>query len=156
MSKFLVVFYLVAWLLAAIVTIAYDLLADWPSWLASARTPIYCAVSGLIGGLMYLLRAVYLNASVRNTWSMQWIPWYLIRPITSSISGFVAWLFLSAGLLVLGTDAADSGASVGYYALAFIAGLNVDRFLERIENIAESAWGVRRSRVSEKKQSESE
>lgn len=154
MSKVLVVLYLLAWLAAAVVVVACDLLTAWPVWLTPVRTPIYSALAGLVGGLLYLLRAVYLNASVHNTWSQQWVPWYLIRPITSSLSGFVAWLFLSTGLLVLGADVGDSEASAGYYALAFIAGLNVDRFLEKIESIAESAWGVRRSRASEKKQGE--
>ena len=35
----------------------------------------------------------------------------------------------------------------GYLGLAFIAGYNVDCFLKRLESIAQTIWGIKKSRV---------
>jgi hypothetical protein len=32
--------------------------------------------------------------------------------------------------------------------LAFIAGLNVDKFIEKLEDIAQISWGIKKSRVA--------
>lgn len=37
----------------------------------------------------------------------------------------------------------------GYLAFSFIAGYNVDRFLKKMEDVAQSKFGVRPSRTSE-------
>ena len=40
-----------------------------------------------------------------------------------------------------------SGASeIGFYALAFVAGLNVDKFVGKIEDVAQAVWGIDKSR----------
>ena len=64
--------------------------------------------------------------------------------------GGVAYVFLRAGLLVLDAESESASSSLGFLAVAFVAGLNVDRFLVRIEQIAHSAWGVRPSRTAER------
>lgn len=67
----------------------------------------------------------------------------------SLIVGVVAYVFLSAGLLVLDASRSDTQSTFGFLALAFIAGLNVDRFLVRLEEIAFSTWGIKPSRSAE-------
>ena len=61
--------------------------------------------------------------------------------------GGVSYVFLQAGLLVLDTQTTESSSNLGFYALAYIAGLNVDKFIAKLEQIAESAWGIETSRA---------
>jgi hypothetical protein len=116
---------------------------------------IYCGLCGGIGGVTYCLRGVYLNACVHNKWSTVWLPWYFIRPIVSFICGAISYLFLKTGLIVFEAQQPDSSSNFAFYALAFIAGLNVDRFMEKIEDIAQATWGIKKSRVSTKDDSNS-
>jgi hypothetical protein len=104
---------------------------------------------GIIGGLMYCLRAVYLNRCVRKTWDKEWEVWYYLRPITSAISGFVSFVFLKAGLLILDVASKPDQISFGYLAIAFIAGYNVDNFMKKLEEVASSIWGIKKSRASQ-------
>ena len=105
--------------------------------------------SGGFGGVVYCLRGVYLNASVRKNWDPAWLPWYYIRPFVSLVVGAVSFIFLRAGLIVLEADPQAESTSLGFLALAFIAGLNVDRFLLKLEDVAQATWGIRRSRAAE-------
>lgn len=107
-----------------------------------------CILCGGMGGVLYCLRAVYVNACVKGEWSKKWETWYFLRPLVSLISGGVSYIFLKAGLLVLEAQEVESASNYGFLALAFIAGLNVDNFVKKIESIAESAWGIGQSRTS--------
>lgn len=119
------------------------------AWLAGElRLAVLCVLFGGLGGLTYCLRGVYLNACVRKQWDVGWLPWYVLRPIVSLIFGGVSYLFVKAGLLLLGAAQAVNGPPLGIWAFAFIAGLNVDRFLAKIEEIGSTAWGVEPSRQS--------
>lgn len=117
--------------------------ADYVSTMAA------CAAVGALGGCLYCLRAVYLNKSVHKRWDSDWHVWYFLRPLTSAICGGASYLLLSAGLILLEAGTKSGASHVGYFALAFIAGLNVDRFVARIEDLAESAWGIEKSRASQ-------
>jgi hypothetical protein len=57
-------------------------------------------------------------------------------------------LFLKAGLLLLEAGQKGDSSQLGFYAFAFVAGLNVDRFVAKIENIAEATWGIEKSRAA--------
>ena len=37
---------------------------------------------------------------------------------------------------------------MGFYALAFVAGMNVDKFVAKIEDIAQATWGIEKSRAN--------
>lgn len=112
------------------------------------KLAVYCGLCGGIGGITYCLRGIYINACVFNRWSEVWLPWYFIRPIVSVICGTISCLFLKAGLIVLEARQAESPSNLAFYALAFIAGLNVDKFIEKIEDIAQTTWGIKKSRTS--------
>ena len=103
-----------------------------------------------IGGVMYCLRAIYLEKCVNNRWDSNWEIWYYIRPLTSLIGGFVAYIFLKAGLIVMEAKQEIGADNFGFLALSFIAGYNVSNFLKKIENIAQSAFGVEHSNSSNK------
>lgn len=112
------------------------------------RVGITCAIIGGLGGCMYCLRAVYVNYCAQDTWDNKWTIWYILRPITSAGSGAVSFLFLKAGLLVLESNVQQNASEFGFYALAFIAGLNVDKFIKKIEDIGEAVFGIEKSRAS--------
>lgn len=112
------------------------------------RVGIVCAIVGGMGGCMYCLRAVYVNYCAQDTWSNKWAIWYILRPITSAGSGTASFLFLKAGLLVLESNVDPNASEFGFYALAFIAGLNVDKFIKKIEDIGEAVFGIEKSRAA--------
>jgi hypothetical protein len=107
---------------------------------------LYASIlGGLGGGLVNCLRAVYLNACVRKKWDKDWHPWYVIRPILSGVMGGVAYVFIRAGLFVFGGQGESKDWSIyGYLAVSFIAGYNVQRFLEQLEAISEATFGVKK------------
>ncbi len=113
---------------------------------------ILCGISGGIGGVTYCLRGIYLNACVFDRWSDKWLPWYFIRPLVSFICGVVSCLFLKAGLILLEASQQDGSSNLSFFALAFIAGLNVDKFIEKIEDIAQVTWGIKKSRSARKEE----
>ncbi len=119
-----------------------------PEWIINYKLVITCALSGGYGGVLYCLRGIYLNYSVKKSFSSEWYPWYVIRPFVSILSGGVSFLFLKAGLLVLEAQSGDNSTHLGFYALAFIAGLNVDKFISKIEDIAQATWGIEKSRTA--------
>jgi hypothetical protein len=61
-------------------------------------------------------------------------------------------LFLKAGLLVLDATQNENANLLGFYALAFIAGLNVDNFMKKLEDIAQATWGIKKSRVGQREE----
>lgn len=134
---------------AVLLTLASELLwGDVSAPITASRVPLLCALSGGIGGCVYCLRAVYLNACVRRQWDDTWQPWYYIRPFVSLLCGGISWLFLKAGLLILEANSHADASELGFYALGFIAGLNVDKFIAKVEDVAQAAWGIEKSRAS--------
>lgn len=121
---------------------------QFPTWTIAFELPIGCGLAGGFGGVLYCLRGLYLNYSVKKQWNQEWYPWYVIRPVVSVLTGCVSFLFLNAGLLVLEAQAASTSSNFGLYAIAFIAGLNVDKFISKIEDLAEATWGIEKSRAS--------
>lgn len=97
---------------------------------------------------MYCLKGVYLNTCVHKHWEREWEPWYYVRPFASLVCGLVSCLFLKAGLLVLEAGQKGDSTQLGFYAFAFVGGLNVDRFVAKIENVAEATWGIEKSRAA--------
>ena len=114
----------------------------------NSSTLIESILIGGLGGILYCLRSIYLNYSVKNSWSEQWLIWYFLRPITSLMCGGVSYLFLKAGLLVLDAKKESDASNLGFFAIALIAGLNVDKFIKKIEDLAKSTWGIDQSRAS--------
>ena len=133
-------------MLAIIIFLSINLIVYPLGAFENFRLLFSCSLIGGVGGVLYCFRGVYLNHSVKDQWSDKWIPWYLIRPIVSLICGGVSYLFLKASLLVLEAQKEGDASNLGFYTLAFIAGMNVDRFIEKIEDLAHATWGIGRSR----------
>ena len=141
------IFYLLA-MLAAYALLGIQMLLGNLIVPESIQLAVYSGVCGGIGGVTYCLRGVYLNACVFDRWTEKWLPWYFIRPIVSFICGVVSFVFLKSGLIVLEAQQSQHPTNLAFYALAFIAGLNVDKFIEKLEDIAQVTWGIKKSRVS--------
>ena len=130
-----------------------DPLGNIPQWLGGYILPIQCFLIATVGGSLYCLRAIYINKCVNKNWDTEWEAWYYIRPLTSAISGIAAYIFLKAGLIILEATQETGSGNYGFLALAFIAGLNVDNFVLKIESIAHSTFGIEKSRSSKKNDS---
>lgn len=143
-----VIVFLLAFFLGLIGILAAELSGAVPEWIHANRLWVLTTVSGGFGGCLYCLRGVYLNACVRKHWDVDWEPWYYIRPFASLLCGGVSCLFLKAGLLVLEAGEKINASQLGFYAFAFVAGLNVDKFVAKIEDIAQATWGIEKSRAA--------
>lgn len=143
--------YLLGMLAASTWAILYMSLGYLQGRFVDIRIGLMCAAIGAVGGCLYCLRAVYLNYCVFGTWSNRWAPWYLIRPIVSICCGGISFLFLKAGLLVLESGTKSDASEIGFYALALVAGLNVDKFVAKIEDVAQAVWGIDQSRARGRK-----
>ena len=116
-----------------------------PAWLEAYQLAINCILIASLAGVLYCIRAVYKNYSARNTWEKRWEVWYYLRPLASAVAGLVAFIFLKAGMAVLEASQSDQAGMYGYMAFSFVAGYNVDRFLNMIEDLAKSKFGVEQS-----------
>ncbi len=143
-----VIIYLLLILCLVFFLFVFDNIRGMPSWYVAGLLFIRCTLIGVLGGIIYCLRSVYINKCVKKRWDKEWAVWYYLRPITSGISGLVSCIFLKAGLLVLEATPNSDAIYFGYLAIAFIAGYNVDNFMKKLESIASSVWGIRKSRAS--------
>jgi len=119
-----------------------------PNWVMEYKLATLCCLIGGVGGVVYCLRGVYLNRAVRDQWDRRWHVWYYLRPIVSVVCGGASYLVLKAGLLILEASADQEATHFGFIAFAFIAGLNVDKFITKIEDIAQTTWGIEKSRTA--------
>ncbi|RYY02149.1 MAG: hypothetical protein EOO53_14025 [Gammaproteobacteria bacterium] len=141
----LILIYLFTMLLGSVVAITGISLEFLPAPYNSLKVPLMCVAVACIGGCVYCLRAMYLNKCVYKRWDPAWHIWYFLRPVTSIVSGGVSYLFLSAGLLILESKSNSDSSEIGFLALAFVAGYNVDKFFVKIEDIAKTIWGIENS-----------
>lgn len=121
---------------------------DLPAWIYRADLAAKATWTGVMGGVMYCLRATYLNACVKKSWDPDWELWYFLRPLVSGLSGFLSYLFLKAGLIALESHKAPDAGAYGFLAFAFLAGMNVDKFISKVESIFQSLWGIEQSRMT--------
>lgn len=145
-----ILIFLIAVLICAIVS-AYCLSRGDDALTGDALLLVHCSLIGMVAGVLYCLRAVYVNQGLKR-WDSDWHVWYYLRPITSGISGFASTIFLQAGILALSSKPELGSTPYGYYAIAFIAGYNVDFFMKKIENVAQELWGIEKSRASQDKE----
>ncbi|BDM63448.1 hypothetical protein NFHSH190041_09000 [Shewanella sp. NFH-SH190041] len=119
-----------------------------PPWAVSSKQVIGCVLVATTGGVLYCLRAVYLNYSVRKQWDAVWVVWYLFRPFASGLMGYVTYLVISAGLFAVGSTSVEHPEKL-LYALSFFAGLNVDGFLKKFEGQVSSSVKAKPSRQTQ-------
>ena len=105
---------------------------------------------GLLGGCVYCIRGIYIQYCAKKEWDNCWILWHIVRPFISAIAGGMSLVFLKAGLLVFQTNGGNIDKVYAIYALAFIAGLNVDNFMRKIESIFNELLGIAKSNLSKK------
>lgn len=117
---------------------------------------INVAFLGLCGGCTYCIRSLYIQYCVKGEWNNRWVIWHIVRPSVSTICGIVSLLFVKAGLLIFEASATTEQSHYGIYALAFIAGLNVDNFMKKIESVFAEVMGIGKSNLSKMKSNSKE
>ncbi|ELA8193719.1 TPA: hypothetical protein ACPJ16_004969 [Vibrio alginolyticus] len=122
-------------LLLALPVAYYSLLVTTglPAWLFKFRLLNECILFGLIGGVVYCLRGIYINHCVLKQWCGSWALWYLLRPLVSMIMGGVSYFILMSGLMAIGISDISKSPEHFFYLVAFFAGLRVDSFLKHFE-----------------------
>lgn len=105
-----------------------------------------CVFIGGVGATTYCLRTVYLNIIKGLEDYDKWAIWYYLRPILGLVMGGISWLFLKAGLLALQSESSSPLQGAVFMSLAFIAGYNISQFLRKLEDIADSLWGIKKTR----------
>lgn len=143
---------IIIWLVSLLIVLVLSSIGFAEGWFVLSEgliLPFKSILSAGFGGILYLMRAVYVNKCVRKAWDKEWELWYYLRPFTSIISGIASYIFLKAGILVLNAEIEVSSSSFGFMAVAFIAGLNVDKFTSKLEDLAKAAWGIKKSRSSQ-------
>lgn len=122
----------------------------WDNYVLWGFSSIWLDVSlfGLAGGSVYCLRGLYFHYCIEKDWDNVWVVWHVIRPFVSTVCGAVSLVFVKAGLLLFGGASIEMQNHYGVYALAFIAGLNVDNFVKKIELIFKEAIGIKQTRTS--------
>jgi len=119
-------------LLLLIIALLQEPLNNFPEWLISYKLQIHSIYYSMLGGILYCLRAVYLEKCVKNRWDSNWETWYYIRPIVSALIGCIVYILLKVGLLVLEAEQIINPTNYGFLAVSFIAGLNGNKFLNLI------------------------
>jgi hypothetical protein len=99
-----------------------------------------------LGSVIYCLRAIYLHRCIRKDWDAQMAAWYWLRPLVGLLTGAVVFILVNAGLVMLNAEIAQQGNPYGLYAIAVIAGYNIDRFWIFVENVMQKALGIEPSR----------
>ena len=143
--------YLVIWLFVLSGSLFYLKFGSAPNYFSNFETLLGCILIGGMGGNVYCLRAIYLQACAKKEWDENWIVWYVLRPLLSIVVGGISYLFIKAGLVLFNSSGQSEINQLSIWSLAFLSGLNVDNFIKKIESIGETVWGISPSRVSNKK-----
>lgn len=105
---------------------------------------------GGMGSVIYCVRAIYHHRCVTRDWDSSWYAWYWLRPFAGLLTGAVAFIMVQAGLVLLNAESDKQGNAYGLYAIAVIAGYNVDQFWALIERVMKNALGIEPSRLGKK------
>ena len=147
--------YFLACLYQSVLTIALLVSSykiTWEGTLSATELALRCCIVGTLGCCLYCLRSLYIHGAVESDWDSKWLSWHLLRPFAASISSLSALVLLKAGLILLNSETSTDEKTTlwGYYFLAFVAGLNIEKFLSKIEEIGETVFGVKASRMNGK------
>jgi hypothetical protein len=142
--------YVLLWLGVIVAIFAARETGQLPAWLLKLDRSLGTSLMGALAGVLYLIRGIYVNFSVRSVWDFKrWWPWYFLRPFASAILGGVSPVFVEMGLMAFNAPGAANASSPAYLAVAFVVGLNVARSLERLEAQAKEKFGIARSNAAE-------
>ena len=111
---------------------------------------IHVLFFGFLGGVIYCIRGIYIQYCAKKEWDNRWILWHIVRPFVSLVAGGMSLVFIKAGLLIFTTTANEIDRTYTVYALAFLAGLNVDNFMRKIESVFNEILGIENSNLTKK------
>jgi hypothetical protein len=131
--------------IAVLVAIALTHTQSDPTLIPVFGVPLSVAMWGATGSVAAILYRFYTERG-RIQLELE-VRWLIARPVIGIIMGMVAYLALSAGLLLLSAnpptgaeDTAQAGRQEVYWVIAFIAGFS-DKFYERIIDLLVGTFG---------------
>jgi hypothetical protein len=105
------------------------------------RTLVFVGASGGIGGAVYSIRGFY-HTLAGKKFEVNWVWWYVFRPIISVVVGVFLYFLVVGGLLSISTSTEVSfGKGVMFYcALAFLAGFSFTRFADKLNALSDTIF----------------
>lgn len=109
------------------------------------KTYVYVTIGGFLGSVIYTLRGFYQSVveqeDAKKMFSPKWIFWYMIRPFSGAVFGFVIYAFISSGFFAFGFSPSDSSRSnLMFFGLSFLTGFGFHNFAEFLNRKAESIF----------------
>lgn len=132
------------WLMAVTLAICILLFLVWNNNIFSLirvenrilfKTISYSFLAGVLGSLIYTFRSFYQSIAEPEgsprSFDFKWIFWYLIRPFTGGIFGFVVYAFARSELIAFGLPSSISFQNnLMFFSLSFLAGFGFHDFAE--------------------------
>lgn len=99
------------------------------------KTITYAFFAGMLGSVIYAFRGFYQSIvetdSSPKSFNFKWIFWYLIRPISGGILGFVVYALARAELVAFGlTTNISEQNNLMFFGTSFLAGFGFHDFAE--------------------------
>lgn len=107
---------------------------------STLRRYAYFFCSGVMGGSLFGLKYLY-KVVARGWWNADRVLWRLFSPWLAGGIAFGVGALASAGLFGFAMNASPSGAS--FVSLGFIAGYFADSASRKMQDIADTLFGVR-------------
>lgn len=85
----------------------------------------YSIFMGGLGGVLYCFQAMWRHYSSEKNWDNRWIAWYVVYPLTGSITGYLA-------LLAIALNKIESFSVPMITIATFLAGYQSTKFLRNL------------------------
>ena len=111
------------------------------------RALIFVGCSGGIGGTIYSIRGFYQNLGQGN-FQLNWVWWYVFRPIISIVTGIFVYFLIAGGLMSLGliSETDYSKALLFFCGIAFLSGFSFSKAADRFQDISSILFSKKKER----------
>lgn len=109
------------------------------------KSLIYIGSSGGIGGTIYTIRGFYQHLG-ENDFKLNWIWWYIFRPIISVVIGVFIYFLILGGLMSFRSvsEINYSRNILFFCAIAFLAGFSFTQFANKLEGISSTLFSKKK------------
>jgi hypothetical protein len=112
------------------------------------RHLFYIGSAGGLGGIVYCMRGFY-EHKVEGNFDINYLSWYLFRPIISTIIGIIVFFLFAAHLIdATGFSAATPGDIMFSCSVAFLAGFGFTQFYGKIDDLANTLFKPKETKTN--------
>jgi hypothetical protein len=113
------------------------------------KTITYTFFAGVLGSVIYAFRGFYQSIvepdNSPKSFNFKWIFWYLIRPISGGIFGFVVYALARAELVAFGlTTSISEQNNLMFFGTSFLAGFGFHDFAEFLSRKTKSLFNEKK------------